>query len=92
MTPLDEILRFDPNEPRLSRDQERQQAFFRARQNIFALGRDGVETFTAESDQPISDAELYRPENNTTLLDLQRSADRAVMLWACVIRDAREGS
>jgi hypothetical protein len=90
MTPLDYILRYDPDEPRLTRAQERQRAFFSALRNMHYLGRDGVETFTASSDRPISDGELYRPENDSTMRDLHRSADRAVMLWACVIRDARE--
>ena len=90
MTPLDDILRLEPAEPRLTRTQERQRAFFCARRHMFYLGRDGVETFTAVSDHEIGDRELYRPENDSTMRDLDRSAERAVMLWGCVIRDAKE--
>jgi hypothetical protein len=91
MTPLDDVLKFDPDQPRLARAQERQRAFFCARRHMFYLGRDGVETYTASSDRVISDLELYSPANNSTVRDIRSAADRAVMLWECVIRDAREG-
>jgi hypothetical protein len=81
MTPLDDVLKFDPDQPRLAR----------ARRHMFYLGRDGVETYTASSDRVISDLELYSPANNSTVRDIRSAADRAVMLWECVIRDAREG-
>jgi hypothetical protein len=55
---------------------------------MFYLGRDGVETFTASSDRKISDEELYTAANNSTVRDIRRAADRTVMLWECVIRDA----
>ena len=91
MTPLDEILKSDPNEPRLTRAQERRRDFFRARRQLLCLDRPGVETFTATSDWKISDQELYRAANNSTIRDFHYYRDRAVMLWECVIRDAREG-
>jgi hypothetical protein len=84
MMPLD-----DPNEPQLTRAQERQRAFFCTLRQMLYLGRDGVETFTATSDEPISDQELYAPANNSTISDVRRAADRAVMLWECILRDAR---
>ena len=58
---------------------------------MLSLGRDGIETFTASSDGEISDQALYNPANNSTVRDIRNAADRAVMLWGCVIRDAREG-
>jgi hypothetical protein len=91
MTPLDEILKSDPNEPRLTRAQERRRDFTSARRQLLCLGRPGVETFTATSDRKISDQELYSPANNSTVHDIRSAAYRAVMLWECVIRDAREG-
>jgi hypothetical protein len=91
MLPLGEILKFDPDQPRLTRALLRQREFFRARRHMLYLGRDGVETFTASSDRAISDQELYSPVNNSTVRDIRSAADRAVMLWECVIRDAREG-
>ena len=91
MTPLDDILKSDPNEPCLTRKQERQRDFFSAWRQLLYLGRDGVETFTASSDREISDQELYSPANNSTVRDIRRAAVRTVMLWECVIRDAREG-
>jgi hypothetical protein len=58
---------------------------------MFYLGRISVETFSASSDRKISDRELYSPANNSTVRDIRNAANRAVMLWECVIRDAREG-
>jgi len=86
----DDILGSNPQEPQLTRAQERQRAFFCALRQMLFLGRDGVETFTATSDELISDKELYSPANNSTVRDVRYFADRAVMLWGCVIRDARD--
>ena len=91
VTPLELILRCDPDEPRLTGAQERQRAFFCAQRDMFHLGRAGVETFTAISDEPITDQEFYSPANNSTIRDIWRASDRAAMLWKCVIRDARAG-
>jgi hypothetical protein len=91
VTPLEDILKFDSDEPRLTRAQERQRDFFSALRHLFYLGRDGVATFTASSDQPISDGELYSAANNSTIRDVHYYRDRAVMLWERVIRDARDG-
>jgi len=90
MTPLDDILRDDQHEPQLTRAQEGERAFFCALRQMLYLGRDGVETFTATGDEPISDQELYAPANNSTVRDVRYFADRAVMLWGRVIRDARD--
>ena len=85
MTPLEDILKFDPAEPSLTRAQERQLNFFRAWRHLLFLCRPGVETFTAVGDQTLDCA-----ASNSTIRDVQYYRDRVIMLWNCVIRDARE--